>query len=106
MNIRIEEGNVRFRITPDDYNVLSGGGELRGGVNVGTGIIGFRIVPVQAEESTRLEAVGCNLDLFVSRSMLEELNSLGRSKSGIVIRQGDAEISLQIDMKQQKKTAA
>lgn len=99
MNVRIEEESVRFRLTPDDYSRLLEGQNIVQRVNIGK-IFHVSVIPVAA--GTRLDISGEGLTLYVSDEALKDLGSLGRSKSGILFRQGDAEISLQIDLKQQK----
>ena len=103
MNTRIEEGNIRFRLTPDDYRILLEGENVIQRVKVEREFC-VAVIPVTGK--TRLDVSGEGMTLYVSAESLKELGGLGRSKNGISFKQGDAEISLQIDLKLQKPKVA
>jgi hypothetical protein len=98
MTMRVDEKGVRFRVSPDDLENLLNGRTLARRLDIGAGAVEFRIVPVNAGD-IHLDVDGKRFTLSVSRFALEELKSMGRSAEGISARQGEAEVSLQVDMK-------
>ncbi len=66
----------------------------------------FAPVLVTAGQAVNAGISGEGLTLCVSAESLKELGDLGRSKYGISFKQGDTEISLQIDLKLQKPRVA
>lgn len=98
MNVRIDESGVRFRIVPDDLTALLAGQRLEQEVAIGTQSIFYEIVPADAGEMA-LTAQNMRFTLVIPRRALEELRDLGRSKKGISVRQGDADVALQVDLK-------
>ncbi len=103
MNTRIEEGSIRFRLTPDDYRILLEGKDVVQRIKAGRD---FYVAVIPVTGKTRLDISGEGLTLCVSAESLKDLGDLGRSKYGISFKQGDAEISLQIDLKLQKNQVA
>lgn len=106
MNLRISENDFRFRITPQDLDMLLNGRDIDQRICLGAHCFGYRISPVTREREMKLEMAVSGFCLLVPRETLEDLRDLGRSKEGISARQGDVAISLQIDIKTQMKKAA
>jgi hypothetical protein len=102
MNVRIDEEGIRFRIVPSDLSVLLGGGELKQRVSIGADNFEYRIVPIVSGQEMALEMNGNGFILSVPPAALEQLRGLGKSKNGISVKSGDAEISLQVDLKAYK----
>lgn len=102
MNVRIDKEGFRFRIIPADLSALLEGKEL---VESACGFT-YRIVPVFSGLLMELRMANHGFYLLVPQATLEELRDMGRSKEGIGIQQGDAEISLQVDLKAQGRKAA
>jgi hypothetical protein len=102
MNVRIDEEGIRFRIVPADLLVLLDGSELKQRIGIGAQSFEYRILPVVSGEEMKLEMTGNGFILSVPRAALEQLCGLGRSKNGISVKSGAAEISLQVDLKAYK----
>lgn len=106
MNLKISENSFRFRITPGDLDDLLRGCDVDQRVCIGHHCFTYRISPVSRGEEMSLEMAVAGFCLYVPRAALEELRGMGRSKNGISIRQGNVDIALQVDLKEQMKRAA
>ena len=106
MNLRISENDFRFRITPQDLDMLLNGRDIDQRVCIGAHCFGYRISPVTREKKMKLEMAVSGFCLFVPQETLLALRDLGRSKEGVSIQQGDVVLSLQLDIKTQMKKAA
>jgi len=106
MNVRIDEDSIRFRIIPADLLNLLDGGEIKQRVGIGARYFECRILPVASARDMELELAGQGFTLSVPRAELERLRDLGRSKDGISVKSGGAEISLQVDLKARAYKAA
>lgn len=106
MNLKISENSFRFRITPEDLDNLLRGQDVDQRVCIGAHCFTYRISPVAPDKEMRLTMAVAGFCLSVPRETLERLRDLGRSKSGISVRQGVVDISLQIDIKTQMRRAA
>lgn len=106
MNLRISEDGFRFRITPEDLDILLRGREIDQRVCLGAHCFTYRIAPVTFEKDMKLEMAVAGFCLSVPQAMLEELRDLGRSKEGLSVMQGDVNIALQLDVKTQMCKAA
>jgi len=106
MNLRISENDFRFRITPQDLDMLLNGRDIDQRVCVGAHCFGYRISPVTREKTMKLEMAVSGFCLFVPRETLEALRDMGRSKEGVSMQQGDVTLSLQLDIKMQMRKAA
>lgn len=103
MNLRIAENSFRFRITPVDIDMLLRGQDVDQRICIGAHCFTYRISPVASEKHMTLEMAAAGFCLFVPKATLADLRDLGRSKEGISVKQGDVEISLQLDIKTQMK---
>lgn len=106
MNLKISENNFRFRIAPDDLDRLLRGQDVDQRVCLGAHCFTYRISPASAGTKMELEMAIAGFCLTVPREILEELRDMGRSKNGVSVKQGDVDISLQVDIKTQMKRAA
>ncbi|MGZ9097480.1 MAG: DUF7009 family protein [Micavibrio sp.] len=106
MNLRIAENSFRFRITPADLDMLLKDHDVDLHNYIGAHCFTYRISPRTLEKHMILEVAAAGFCLFVPKATLADLRDLGRSKEGISVRQGDTEISLQLDIKTQIKKAA
>ncbi len=106
MNLRISENSFRFRITPQDLDMLLRGQDVDQRVCIGAHCFTYRISPVAPEKHMTLEMAVAGFCLFVPRVTLEELRDLGRSKNGVSVVQGGVDVSLQLDIKMQMKQVA
>jgi hypothetical protein len=100
MNLRIDEQGLRFRVTPEDLRRLLDDGAISHTLGDGNGkfFCGIELSP-DANVFFRFGTDG--LRLYAPRSVLEELDEMGLSRQGLSFRQGDTEISLQVDIKAQ-----
>jgi len=105
MNLRLSENSFRFRVTPEDLDILLQGQGVGQKVFLGKESFEYMISPVLAGEMN-LEIESAKFNLSVPHQVLEELRDLGRSKEGVSVVQGDVGISLQLDIKTQKRKAA
>lgn len=101
MNIRIAENSFRFRITPADLDMLLRGQDIDQRICIGAHCFTCCISPVAPEKHMTLEMAVAGFCLFVPKETLADLHDLGRSKEGILVKHGDVEISLQLDIKTQ-----
>lgn len=101
MNVRMDEEGVRFRITPEDLEILLRGEEIR------HQIVDFYCAILPREEGgLSLNAASRGLALCVPILDLERLRDMGRSKNGVSVCQDGIEISLQVDLKSQVQRVA
>lgn len=106
MNLRISENKFRFRITPEDLDMLLRGRDVDQRVCIGAHCFTYRISPMAPEKHMTLEMAVAGFCLFVPRATLEELRDLGRSKTGVSVMQGAVDIALELDIKTQMRKAA
>lgn len=98
MNLRIDETGMRFRISPAELEALLRGEEVANRVSFGVKAVELKIVPASSGDIA-LDVEEDRFILTASRFALLELRDLGKSMQGISATQGDAEISLQVDLK-------
>lgn len=106
MNVRISQNDFRFRITPQDLEMLLLGRDIDERICIGTDCFAYRISPVTRDRKMEMEMAVSGFCLFVPRETLEVLRDLGRSKEGVSVLQDGVTLSLQIDIKTQMKKAA
>lgn len=104
-SIRIDKDSIRFRISPVELEKLLEGESLPQYLMTGGRNIEYSISPTQ-EGKMQLDTHEMKLSLLVPQRDIESLRDMGRSKKGISIRQGSAEVSLQVDLKMQKRDIA
>jgi len=104
MNLKIADNSFRFRITPVDLGNLLRGQDVDQRVCIGKHCFTYRISPVSQDGEIKLEMAVAGFCLSVPREKLEELRALGRSKDGLSIVQDGVDVSLQVDVRQQKKS--
>jgi hypothetical protein len=105
MSIRLDEEGIRFRIAPEGLALLLQGQPLLQHIPTGMSSVQYRIVPADSGDMV-IEIRDMEISLSVPRVSLEALRDLGRSKKGIFVRQGNAQIALQVDMKVRANKAA
>jgi len=95
MNVRIDKDAVRFRITSEDLAVLLQGSEIA------HQILNFkyRIVPSADAAGMDLKTSDQGFVLTAPFALLHNLQGMGRSRDGLSVRQGNVEVSLQVDLK-------
>lgn len=105
MNLKISEKGFRFRMTPADMENILRGQEVSQRICIGHDCFTYRIslAPPGGEMRLTMEAFG--IFLSVPHAKLEELHSMGRSKSGLSFVQDGVEVSLQIDIRPPLKVA-
>lgn len=106
MNLRISENSFRFRITPEELDKLLCGQDVDQRICIGSHCFTYRISPFSLEKDIKLEMAVAGFCLSVPREALEKLRDLGRSKEGLVVRQGGVDIALQLDIKMKMRQAA
>lgn len=99
-SIRIDKESIRFRISPVELEKLLEGVCIPQSLMTGESIIEYSITPT-SEGKMKLGTREMKLSLVVPRQDLEYLRDMGRSKKGVSVKQGDAEVSLQVDLKMQ-----
>jgi hypothetical protein len=105
MNVRIDEKSVRFRIAPDELKALLRGDSVSHFLKVGAGQLSYSVLPVRDGAMT-LQVMQSALILSAPLADIERLQNLGRSKEGLVVQQDELNVSLQVDLKMQKRDAA
>jgi hypothetical protein len=105
LNLRIDETGIRFRISASELQDLLEGKSLSCTTAAGAPEVVSRVIPSE-EAAMRLDMQGMCFTLFVPTAEIKRLRDLGKSKSGIVGKQGMAEIALQVDLKSPVKKAA
>lgn len=106
MNLRMDDKEVRFRITPSELDELLSGREVESSLRIGGHRFGYCISPDGGGDDMTLGMAVGGFSLRVPRNALERLQGLGRSKDGISIMQDGITISLQVDIKLQLRKAA
>ena len=106
MNFRMEDKSFRFSISEEDMNRLLDGQEIEQRACVGRHCFAYSIVPVRAMTKMKMEMAVSGFCLYVPRKMLEDLRDSGPSKDGLTVSQGDLELSLRVDAKEQARKAA
>jgi hypothetical protein len=104
MNLRLSENDCRFRITPEDLELLLAGNFIEQCIGLEEQGFILRITPSSLEKNMNLRTDNEGFYLSVPQKTLEDLRDLGRSKDGVSVMQSDVKISLQLDLKLQKRT--
>lgn len=105
LSMRIDETGVRFRITPLELGDLLNGKSLSSATAAGAVNLVCQVIPSR-ENEMRLDLQDMCFSLHVPMKDIITLRDMGKSKSGIVARQGDTEIALQVDLKTRTTQAA
>ena len=96
MNIKIEEQNIRFKITEEELNQLLSGAQLE--INA---LIFVRIIPKGSDVLVKHN--NGEIVLTVPKQNLVELMDMGKSQSGLKMKQGDLSLSLQVDVRKDSR---
>jgi len=104
MNIRIGEGDVRFRVSCEDLKVLLSGKKLEEKLVLAGTPVSLVIEP----SGTKLDFIYApdRIGLKVPQGMLQSLDESGRNKEGISGDTGGTRISLQVDLKSYSRKAS
>lgn len=108
MNVRIQQQNLKFKVTTDELTQLLGGESI-------TATVSFPDRPyyvrIKQDEQARDrlcagleqgEGGGILLTLLASQSALQELRDMGRNREGLSVQQGEVTLILQVDFRRSK----
>ncbi len=105
MKLRLDGHSLRFRITDEDLNALITGRALKENIVIGENNLCFTVIP-GGNAAMAVSCEGSEIKLSVSQDKIRELAGMGRSKEGLKIMQDDLSISLQVDLRKEKRSAA
>ncbi len=107
MNLKIENNNLRFKITEEELKILLSVDSVHSKVNIlGKNFI-VSIIPQDSgnliEAKLDQEGNETHLNLLVSLKDLQKLSDLGQSREGIETEMNDLRISLQVDVRSRRR---
>jgi hypothetical protein len=102
MNVKIEEGALRFRISDDEMKMLLLGNSLSVSLNIAGNTLSAGIAPGDVAAGFSLGYEQGNIRLYISRDKIRDLEDLGRSRDGISQECSGVIVSLQVDFRTQK----
>lgn len=109
MNVKIEDRNLRFKITEDELNKLIAGQCLHLKTPILTKTLVVTINPQGRGDAmeARLTMDGSEvyLNLLIPSSKVRDLSDMGRSRAGLQQQAGDLSISLQVDLRADSRKA-
>lgn len=106
MNLKISHKGFRFRIDPTELGRLLEGQTVEQMIPLGGGRFFYRIAPVSDGEDLKIDAGANGIFLSAPRVVLERLRDTGPSKDGVIARQGDVEVCLQVDLRASRENRA
>lgn len=102
MNIRIEEQNLRFKISEDELFLLLDRRSIHERVQIMDKTLVVTISPDKDNEGIEPKFVinefEASLNLYVSPEKLKELSNISPSKNGLCQEIGGLSLTLQVDM--------
>ncbi len=98
MNLRIENLNLRFKISEDELRSL-----IDGEVLETNALITVKVKVSEYGDDLSIDYEGRNLTLEVPKSKLLELSSMGRNRDGISASQAGISLSLQVDVRKDSR---
>ena len=98
MNVRIEERNLRFKISEEELEILLNGGALKV-----EAMIVAQIKPIDNGDDISVNYDEAGLVLSVPKPKLLELSAMGKSRDGLSVKQGDLSLSLQVDIRKDSR---
>ncbi len=110
MNVRIEEQNLRFKISEDELAMLLSGRSL----SVRVGFAGKALIATIDPENvgevmeTRLSLDDneVHLNLLIPPSSVQKLSDMGRSRTGLQQEVNGASVSIQVDLRADSRKKA
>ncbi len=110
MNLKIENNGLRFRITESELQTLLTGQALEEITDITGKKLIVMIDPVSSNSEMEAAMMNNTDDTFIrmtiSPEQLQMLEQKGRSKEGLESRRNELTISLQVDVRSQKRQAA
>lgn len=106
MNVRLESGSARFKISEEELKKLVAGEALEESIDCGEGGLIVAIVPSGSGGALSLAYSGHTLRLHAPEMVLDYLANLGRSREGIEQDSAGLKLVLQVDFRTQKRAAA
>lgn len=108
MNVKISENSICFKISGEELETLLGGEVVETRTRLPTAQIHIRINPQQSVENgasmqSRIIDSQMQIDLCVPDQMVQQLHEIGKSKTGLTFTLGQSVISLQVDIKSDKR---
>ncbi|MCE7887397.1 MAG: hypothetical protein DYH13_07840 [Alphaproteobacteria bacterium PRO2] len=109
MNVKIEDRNLRFKITEEELNKLM----ARQFLHLKTPILNKTLVVTinpqgrgdAMEARLALDGNEVYLNLLIPFSKVRDLADMGRSRAGLQQQAGDLSISLQVDLRADSRKA-
>ncbi len=98
MNVRIEDQNLRFKISEEELEILLNGGDLKA-----EAMIVAQIKPSDSGDDISVNNDGAGLVLNVPKPKLLELSGMGKSRDGLSVKLGDLSLSLQVDIRKDSR---
>ncbi len=103
MNVKIEDQNLRFKISEDELKTLLGGHSVHTKIIFLDKTLVVTINPngrgKMMEPKLILDEVEAYLNLLVSSSTMQVLSDLGKSREGLKQEVNGTSVTLQVDMK-------
>lgn len=103
MNVRIEESNIRFKVTEDELKMLLNGRCVHTKVTLLDKTLVASITPKGTEKymvpKLILDNTDAYLNLLISPLTVKELFNMGPSRTGLQHKIGGLSVTLQVNMK-------
>jgi len=99
MNIRIQQQDLKFKITQTELENLLGGQSVQSSVSFPERNFSVCIAPVDAANDISVSVADEGIFFQTPRSVLQELQDIGRNREGIYHQYGDISVTLQVDFR-------
>lgn len=107
MNVRIEEQNLRFKITEEELKALLDGHPVHARVDLLDKAFVATINPTGRGEAMEPKLVMDDnevyLTLLIPPARVQELSDLGRSRAGLQEEAGALSINIQVDLREDSR---
>lgn len=105
MNLKIDQNDLRFKISEEELNALLKGQSLSTEASIAKTVFAVTIAVNANESGVRIETNERRvmLCLWVTPDQLKNLSDLGRSRAGLRQQSGDVCVTLQVDVREDSR---
>lgn len=99
MNIRIQQQDLKFKITQNELEDLLGGKSVQSSVSFPERYFSVCITPVEAANDLSVSVADEGIVFQTPQPVLQKLQDIGRNREGVQHQYGDISVTLQVDFR-------
>ena len=99
MNIRIQQQDLKFKITQTELEELLAGQSVQSSVSFPERDFSVCITPVDAANDIAVSAADDGIVFQTPQSVLQKLQDIGRNREGVHHQYGNISVTLQVDFR-------